>query len=159
MLCCWEKLWWCSPGWSHTKKWPHLCTLRDFIRSDEVPHTSWKQHLIAPLQKRRPAHFTGCWATKDEGLERCRGSLIPEQMEDKCFIYYMENWLTSICTLTGIYLFTSVFCSWNGTHQLLMVMLLNHGCIQLDLTQFAKGLTQNVERKLVHASIHGFILA
>jgi hypothetical protein len=46
---------------------------------------------------------------KMRGLERCRGSLIPEQMEDKWFIYYMENWLTSICTLTGIYLFTSVF--------------------------------------------------
>jgi hypothetical protein len=50
-------------------------------------------------------------------------------------------------------------CSWNGIHQLLMVMLLNHGCIELNLSQFAKGLTQNVERKLVHALIHGFILA
>lgn len=50
-------------------------------------------------------------------------------------------------------------CSWNGIHQLLMVMLLNHGCIELDLSQFAKGLTQNVERKLVHALIHGFVLA
>jgi hypothetical protein len=81
-------------------------------------------------------------------------------MEDKWFIYYMENWLISISTLTGIYVpLRFCLCSWNGIHQLLMVMLLNHGYIQLDLSQLAKGLTQKVERKFVHGSIHGFILA
>lgn len=59
--------------------------------------TSWKT-LPLPLE-RRPLGFTGFYTDAQASKMKC--GLIPGQMEDKWFVYFLEGWLHFLRSWTG----------------------------------------------------------
>ncbi|MBL8507852.1 hypothetical protein [Chitinimonas sp. JJ19] len=63
--------------------------------------SSWK-HLDPPAT-REPLGFEALFT--DEEAARLMLGLVPEQMEDKWFIYYEDNWLRFHRSWTGVFIY------------------------------------------------------
>lgn len=66
---------------------------------------SWTTH---PMPEKH-ARLTASWLFTRNEFEQMKRGLIPEQMEDKWFIYYDNGWLFFHCSWTGYCIFQVEF--------------------------------------------------
>jgi len=112
-----------------------------------VTKDSWKTLPIP--DKRQLLGFEGFYTDAD--AERMMRGLIPEQMEDKWFIYFQEGWLYFIRSWTGAYIFAlKLDGSPAGVH-------VTESWVNRDASQY-KNQDDEYDRKLVGFLVDALLL-